>query len=727
LDRAEELHGTIERCIFTSPESGFSVLVLVMGNKQSTIITGALAHIQPGEQVSVQGAWKMHAKFGKQFEVSQCTTCAPTTIGGLKKYLGSGMVKGIGPVYAEKLVDKFGLEVLEIIEKEPARLNEVRGIGPARIQRILDAWQDQKAISSIMIFLQARGVSASLAIKIYKRYGQQSLEIVNQNPYRLSDDIWGIGFKTADKIAQQLGIDLHSIARIKAGICFIITSIINEGHLYIIVDELKKKTAELLALDESIADELLKQGLNELYREEKIKLISHNNFHYITLSQYYFSEKGVASKLHRLLEQTNKQIFNIDEIYASLRAPIKGEIALNEDQQRGIMACLQNKITIITGGPGTGKTPLIKQLLAILEQYQCKYNIAAPTGRAAKRIQEGTGRFALTIHRLLEMDVATMQFKHNENNALKLDFLIIDEASMIDIFLAHAILKALPWDAHIVFIGDVDQLPAVGAGNFLNDLIASNVVKTIKLTEIFRQARDSLIIVNAHRVNKGEFPTSSLPDAKRDFIFIKELEPENVTAHLKNIFTQQLPRMGISRHDTAVLVPMNRGIVGTQKINYDLQQLLNPEVTENQIIVSGSVFKVGDRVMQIRNNYDKIVFNGDVGRISDINRVEQTLSVFFGDRTISYDFSEADELMLAYATSIHKSQGSEYEATIIPIFTCHFALLQRNLIYTAITRAKKLCILIGQPKAIAIAIKNNKGISRKTFLKEFLTTDLTCR
>ena len=548
MDNAEELRGTVERCIFTSPESGFSVLVLVMGNKQSTIITGALAHIQPGEQVTLQGAWKMHPKFGKQFEVSQCTTCTPTTIGGLKKYLGSGMVKGIGPVYAEKLVDKFGLNVLEIIEKEPERLNEVRGIGPARIQRILGAWQDQKAISSIMIFLQERGVSVCLATKIYRRYGQQSLEIVNQNPYRLSDDIWGIGFKTADKLAQHLGIDLHSVNRIKAGICFGITSIINEGHLYITVDDLKKKTAELLELEESIADELLKQGLSELYREEKIKLISHNNAHHITLSQYYFSEKGVASKLSNLLEQKNNQNFNIDEIYASLRAPMPGEIALNEDQQRGIMACLQNKITIITGGPGTGKTTLIKQLLAILEQYQCQYRIAAPTGRAAKRIQEGTGRFAMTIHRLLELDPSTMQFKHNEKNALKLDFLIIDEASMIDIFLAHAILKALPWNAHIVLIGDIDQLPSVGAGNFLNDLIASKVVETIKLTEIFRQAQDSLIIVNAHRVNQGEFPTSSLPDAKRDFIYIKELEPENVTTHLKHIFTQQLARFGISQH-----------------------------------------------------------------------------------------------------------------------------------------------------------------------------------
>lgn len=727
MDQNTELTGTIERCIFQSTDTGFSVLVLVMGNKQSTIITGSLAHVNPGEQVHLQGSWKMHPKFGKQFEVTQCIACTPNTTIGLKKYLGSGLIKGIGPVFAEKLVDRFGLEVINIIEHEPARLHEVRGMGPQRVQRILKAWETQKEISAIMIFLQERGISTTLAIKIYKRYGNQSLAILNENPYRVADDIWGIGFKTADKIAQQLGIELNAPARIRAGICHAISVIINEGHLYIAIDTLKQQAVTLLELDAMIADPLLKQALHVLYREEKIKLITHQDTHYVTLAQYYFSEKGVAHKIQRLLEHAPFRSFDADALYAILRTPKANDIALNEDQQRGIMACLHHKITIITGGPGTGKTTLIKKLLSILDDNRCTYRLAAPTGRAAKRIHEGTGRHAMTIHRLLEFDFTTMKFTHNESNALKLDFLIIDEASMIDIFLAHAIIKAIPWHAHLVLIGDVDQLPAVGAGNFLNDLIASNTVATIKLTEIFRQARDSLIIINAHRVNNGEFPTSAIPGSKRDFIFIKETDPMMVTQHLEKIFTKQLPALQISHHDTAVLVPMNRGVVGTQKINYDLQQLLNPGNTDKQLIVSGTVFKVGDRVMQIRNNYDKLVFNGDTGKILDINREEESIEVFYGDRTISYDFSEADELILAYAISIHKSQGSEYTAVIIPIFTNHFALLQRNLLYTAITRAKKFCILIGQPKAIAIAIKNNKGIKRKTFLQEYLTTDLQCR
>jgi exodeoxyribonuclease V alpha subunit len=391
------------------------------------------------------------------------------------------------------------------------------------------------------------------------------------------------------------------------------------------------------------------------------------------------------------------------------------------------MNCLQHKVTVITGGPGTGKTTLIKKLLSILDDQSINYKLAAPTGRAAKRIMEGTGRHALTIHRLLEFDVSTMSFTHNESNALKVQFLIIDEASMIDIFLAYAILKALPHDAHLILIGDVDQLPSVGAGNFLNDLIASGKIPCIRLKQIFRQAQDSMIIVNAHRVNSGEFPTTQLPDAKKDFIFIKEENPEFVAAHLETIYGKGLQRFGIPTHESMVLVPMNRGTVGTHKINHDLQQLLNPDSQLPSLMQAGTTYKVGDRVMQIRNNYDKNVFNGDIGTIDEIDTQERMLTVHFPEQTVIYEQSELDELVLAYAISIHKSQGSEFNAVIIPIFMQHFTLLQRNLLYTAITRAKKLCILIGQPKAIAMAINNNKGLKRTTFLQEFLTTDLQCR
>lgn len=727
MNETEELTGTIEKCIYQHPDNGFTVMVMVISNKQSTIVTGHLAHVQPGQEVTVLGVWKMHPKFGKQFEVSQCIAHNPSTVLGLKKYLGSGLIKGIGPVYAEKLVARFGLDVLKIIEHEPHRLESVPGIGPKRIEKIVAGFHDQKEISSIMIFLQERGVSANFATKIYKTYGAQSLDVLKENPYRLVDDIWGVGFKTADKIALQLGIGLQSIERVRAGIAHAISVTVQGGHLYAELNALKTKTIELLELGPLVIEPIIKQAFQDLYHAEKIKLISVEHEHFVTLSQYYFSEKGIANKIRRLKEtQTTIKRFDIDAVYSSLRIPQPGDIALNEAQQRGIMACIQHRISIITGGPGTGKTTLIKKLLSILDENKCTYKLAAPTGRAAKRIQEGTGRFAMTLHRLLEFDFMSMQFVHNEQNALKTDFVIVDEASMIDVFLAHALLKAVPLTAHLVFIGDIDQLPSVGAGNFLCDLIASCTVATVKLTEIFRQAQDSLIIVNAHRVNKGEFPTTHIPGSKKDFIFIREEDPSTINDHLRTIFAR-LPSYHIATGDTAVLVPMNRGIVGTHAINFYLQELLNPGSPEKPLVYAGTTYKVGDRVMQIRNNYDKLVFNGDTGTIRSIDSDEQTTVVNFGDRDVTYEYSEIDELVLAYAMSIHKSQGSEYAATIIPIFTCHFTLLQRNLLYTAITRSKRLCILIGQTKAIAIAIKNNKGIVRKTFLKEYLTSDLQCR
>lgn len=726
MNQTEELSGTIEKTVYNDPESGFSVLVLKAEKNLSVIVTGHLAHVQPGQYVTMQGFWAMHPKFGKQFQVTECIAHVPTTIIGIKKYLGSGLLKGIGPVYAEKLVNAFGTDVLKIIEQEPHKLASVSGIGPKRVEKIIAGWHDQKEISTIMIFLQEKGISTNFATKIYKIYGKQSLDVLKVNPYKLIDDIWGVGFKTADKIAQQLGMEKNSCARVRAGIVFAISTVIEQGHLYVKLDELKEKALELLELEKEQTEPVIKQALGELYNDGKIKLVTHEQGHYITNSQYYFSEKGVAAKVERLLAQPRDTKFEIDTVYARLRVCSEGEIALNEDQQAGIMMSLQNRVSIITGGPGTGKTTLIKKLLSILDENKCTYKLAAPTGRAAKRMQEGTGHFALTLHRLLEFDFNNMKFVHNEQNALKADFLIIDEASMIDIFLAHALLKAVPLHAHIIFIGDIDQLPSVGAGNFLHDLIASGKVPTLKLVQIFRQAADSLIVTNAHRVNRGEFPTMHGHQGKKDFIFISEQDPATIMEHLKAIFLR-IEKLGIAKEDTAVLVPMNRGIVGTHAINHFLQELLNPGQSEQFVAYGGTTYKIGDRVMQIRNNYDKSVFNGDTGTIADINKQEQELIVNFGERAVTYEFSEINELVLAYALSIHKSQGSEYKATIIPIFTCHFALLQRNLLYTAITRSKKICILIGQPKAIAIAIKNNKGIVRKTFLKEFLTIDLVCR
>jgi exodeoxyribonuclease V alpha subunit len=494
------------------------------------------------------------------------------------------------------------------------------------------------------------------------------------------------------------------------------------------LNALKTKTATLLELVGQETDTVLKHALHELHANDKIKLISYKEHHYITLTPYYSSEKGCASKVIALKNYRSKLFIDLDAAYASLRVQRSAhEIVLNDEQQTGIMTCLQNKVTIITGGPGTGKTTLIKKLLSILDDHNCRYRLAAPTGRAAKRITEGTGRHATTLHRLLEFDFLTRTFVHNEHNALDLDFLIVDESSMIDIFLAYATLKALPLHAHLLFIGDVDQLPSVGAGNFLNDLIASSYVTCIRLKQIFRQAQDSLIIVNAHRINNGEFPITDTSGTQRDFLFIQEDDPVKITEHLATIFTTILPRYRIHAQDAAVLVPMNRGAVGTFTLNHHLQQLFNPATTVDQIPHRGSMLKVGDRVMQIRNNYDKRVFNGDIGVIEEIKRDDQIMVVNYQDTSIEYEFSELDEIVLAYAITIHKSQGSEYAATIIPLFMQHFMLLQRNLIYTAVTRAKKLCIFIGQTKAVAMAIKNNKGLLRTTFLQQFLTTDLQCR
>jgi len=720
MQQKEELSGVVERIIYHNEENGFTVFVLNTSKSHTALIKGHTPTLHAGEQVQVKGAWVMHPKFGKQFEAEHCSISLPTSAMGIQKYLASGMIKGIGPVYAQKLVKKFGDKALEVIDQTPYRLHEVSGIGKKRVERIIDAWQDQKEISHIMVFLQEKDISPTYAAKIYKKYGMESVSVLHENPYRLADDIWGVGFKIADQIAQNMGFAPDSQKRISSGLLYVLSQETSFGHLYAELDPLKEKSLQLLAL-EKVEDNIhkMKLALHELYNSDRIKLISHEEKHFVGLSSHYHSERGVANRVQELLAHKSPLSFKIDSIYEQLRT--NKEITLNDDQQRAILTCLQQKITIITGGPGTGKTTTIKTLLSVLDDNKVSYKLAAPTGRAAKRINETTRKPATTLHRLLEFDVSTMRFKHNEQNALDLDLLIVDEASMIDIFLAHSLLKALPYNAHLVLIGDVNQLPSVGAGNMLNDLIASEKIPTIRLMHIFRQAENSLIIQNAHRINQGEFPASSLPDTKRDFVFIKEENPENVPMHLERIYK----KLGTQR-DSIALVPMNRGAVGTVSLNHVLQGFLNPN-DQKHIVYGGTTFKVGDRVMQIRNNYDKLVFNGDIGLIEEINLSEKSMVVRFINLLVTYESTEFDELLLAYAISIHKSQGSEFDTVIIPLFMQHFMLLQRNLIYTAVTRAKKLCILIGQSKAIAMGISNNKGLLRNTFLKEFLTTDLQCR
>ena len=742
----ETIYGIIDRVIFHNQENGFAIFLVKTNATTTVTVKGSVASITAGEQVSLRGMWIMHQKFGKQFEAHSCEKQAPTSILGLKKYLGSGLIKGIGPAYADKLVAAFGEKVLEVIDKNPERLRNVPGIGAKRVEIITHAWKDQKEISNIMVFLQNKGISTTYAVKIYKQYKAESIAVIEENPYRLAQDIWGIGFKTADQIAQKSGIAANCKRRITAALLHVIQIASSDGHLYIKLDDLKKETATLLELELEDIQSIIKNALHDLYNAEKIKLLTHEDIHYITLPSFYFSEKGIAHKIDKLLTHPAHHAFNVAQIEELLQK-MDEAVLLNEHQRQGVLACLQHKVTIITGGPGTGKTTLIKKLLTVLDTHRVKYSLAAPTGRAAKRITEGTNRPASTLHRLLDFDVSIMGFRHNESNALTVDYLIVDEASMIDVFLAHALFKALPYSAHLVLIGDIDQLPSVGAGNFLNDMIASKKVVTTKLQHIFRQAENSLITINAHKINNGEFPISSHESAKKDFIFIKEDNPENIPMHLEAIYSKALRHYGIHKDDTIVLTPMHRGVAGTQKLNHDLQKMLNSNYgglseealppsaklyakdgakSEPIMMYAGTRYQIGDRVMQLRNNYDKHVFNGDIGIIEEIDLEDKIMRVRF-EALVEYETADLNELVHAYAISIHKSQGSEFSAVIIPLFMQHFMMLQRNLIYTAVTRAKKLCVIIGESRAIAMAVKNNKSVERITFLKEFLTTDLKAR
>jgi len=720
LEKNKKISGTVERFLFRNVDNGFVVFVL-SSPSISTIVKGYISAIQVGEEVEIEGQWIFHKKFGRQFQAEKCISKIPTSVVGLKKYLGSGLIRGIGKVYAEKLVNYFGSDVLKIIDQTPKRLGEVAGIGVKRIATIIEAWKEQKDIADVMVFLQEKDITPAYAAKIYKKYRENSIAVLHENPYRIADEIWGIGFKIADKIAKNLGFEKDSNCRITAGIIFALKEGSKNGHLYLELGMLKKNASELLEL-ESNGNALLKRALHNLHNKERIKLISRDNQHFIGLSECYYTEKGLAHKIINLIKQKVRISFDLDKIYSQLRTG-DHERMLNQKQQEGIMLALQNKITVITGGPGTGKTTMIKELLKILDQEKMSYKLAAPTGRAAKRIMEGTGRYAMTIHRLLEFNVGIMGFSKNENNALKTDFLIIDESSMIDIFLAYSIIKAVSLHTQILFIGDVDQLPSVGAGNFLKDLIKSQVATTITLKEIYRQAKDSLIIINAHRVNKGEFPISAFPNSKRDFRYLKENSVEKLVGHLKRAIFSIAKSQGISGKDVQVLVPMNRGIAGTENLNRELQKLLNPSDLPS-IAHRGFKYKERDKVMQIKNNYDKKVFNGDIGIIELLNSKDQKLTVRFGNREVEYQSMELNELVLAYAITIHKSQGSEYPAVVIPLFIQHFTLLQRNLIYTAITRARKLCIIIGEARALAMAIKNNKIVKRITFLDKFLNEEI---
>jgi exodeoxyribonuclease V alpha subunit len=710
-----KIAGTIDRFIFTNQENGYTVCVLTIDKQQAITASGILPHTAVGQEVELIGSWVMHKKFGRQFAITQCIQKVPSTLTGLKKYLGSGLIKGIGASYAEKLVDHFGTTILTVIETEPERLQEVAGIGGKRVELITKSFIEHKDVAHIMVFLQGYGISPAYAAKIYKQYRGRTVDILKENPYRLADEVWGIGFKLADEIAQKLGFHKDTPKRINAGIIYALQLCAQAGHSYREKHELLDKAAELLEIER----DLLTESLNDLILQERIKLVQFQEKEYCALMAHYQAERSVAQKLRDLLHYPHAQQTDVSRIYTSLLTQKPGEITLNEDQQKSILHIFQHKVTVITGGPGTGKTTLIRKLISILDQEKINYKLAAPTGRAAKRISEQTGKFATTLHRLLEIDPQTFTFVHNESNALKLQMLIVDESSMIDIFLANALLKALPAHATVVFLGDIDQLPSVGPGNFLADCLASTTITQVRLTHIFRQAQNSLITLNAHRIITGQAPIKYSPEARNDFIFIHEDDPENLFKQITECYKTHLKIHNIPQENSALLTPMNRGIAGNFTLNHNLQEFLNGG--QGTALTRGNTtFKVRDKVMQIRNNYEKMVFNGDCGTIHDINHTDEMLTVIFQDKQVIYDFDEVHELILAYSMTIHKSQGSEYDAVIIPLFMQHYTLLARNLIYTAITRAKKLCIIIGQPKAVHCALAQARVVQRMTFLTQFL-------
>ena len=705
----EKIKCTIERITFQNPENGYSVLqASIKGFREEQTIVGTFHEVTVGALLTVEGDWRVDKRYGRQFAAESWTEEMPADIIGIEKYLGSGLVKGIGPKFAKLIVSHFGLETFEVIDTEIDRLLDVPGIGKGRVAKIKESWEKQKDVKDIMVFLQGHGVSSTYAAKIYKQYGKDSIEKVQDNPYCLADDIWGIGFKTADGIAEKLGYEKNDLKRCRSGILYTLSKLSEDGHVYSEREQLIKSAKELLQADE----EHIVQAIDQMIEAEDLILDDEAIF----LPPFYYAEVGVANKIKRLLEDSSGTLFdgtlNIEEI-------VKQTSILYDDIQiAAIGQAVKSKFMVLTGGPGTGKTTTTLGIIAALESLGQSILLAAPTGRASKRMSEATGKEAKTIHRLLEYNPAE-GYGRNEENPLQGGVLIVDESSMIDVILMNSLLKAVPSQMKVILVGDIDQLPSVGAGNVLRDIIDSDVVPVVRLTRIFRQAQSSRIITNAHKINQGVFPDiSNGKDA--DFFFIKQEDPELAAKEIVNIVKNRIPKAyHYSTNDIQVLAPMQRSVVGATNLNIILQEAINPE--GDSLSRGGFKYRKGDRIMQIRNNYDKEVFNGDIGYVKEVNLEERTLTAIYEGRSVEYEDSELDELTLAYATTIHKSQGSEYPVVVIPLLMTHFVMLQRNLIYTGITRAKKICIIVGTTKALAYSVHNMVVLKRNTKLKERLT------
>ncbi|MCB2178649.1 ATP-dependent RecD-like DNA helicase [bacterium] len=710
----EKLSGSIERVTYYNEENGYSVLRLAPDEPQGAAedrqglvtVTGNLPELAPGEYLRLHGEWIENPRYGKQFKVETIEQAYPATLYGVQRYLASGLLEGIGPKLAERIVDHFGVDTLEIIDQHPERLREVPDIGPKRVKIIVEAWEEQRQIKEIMIFLHGHGVTTNLALKIYKEYQDQALTVVQENPFQLARDIFGVGFKTADRIAQSLGLPVDHPTRIEAGILFALEEMVNEGHVFTPEGVLADRAIELLGIDRP----QFTAGLERLSEAELVFLDQvpasidepEATLPAVYLAPYYFAEVGLARRLNDLADAFPPRLSDIPPMFTAISDQ------LSETQAEAVRTALRSPVSVLTGGPGTGKTTSLQALIAVVESAHKRFALASPTGRAAKRLSEATGKPASTLHRLLEY--SPMEgFNRDADNPLDVDLLVVDEVSMLDVLLANSLLRALKPGTHLLLVGDVDQLPSVGAGDVLREIIASERVPVTRLTEIFRQAAGSEIIINAHRINQGEMPEFN--GEAEDFFRFPADTPEQAADWVEDLVVNRIPaKFGIASQDIQVLVPMYRGPAGIHAINERLQNVLNPPgALKAEKKLFGTLYRPGDKVMQVRNDYDKQVFNGDIGRIESINQV---LTVDFDGNQVEYALSEADQLTLAYAISVHKAQGSEFPAVVVPLLTHHYMMLQRNLLYTGITRARKLCVLVTNPRALAIAIKNNQVAER---------------
>ena len=702
------LRCVVERITYQNPENGYSVLkVKVKGYNDLVTLVGNLLEVPVGSVLLCRGEWKVDKRYGSQFVAATWEETMPATVYGIEKYLGSGLVKGIGPRFARAIVQRFGTETIDIIETEIERLYEVPNIGRKRVAKIRESWEKQKDIKNVMLFLQGYGVSTAYAAKIYREYGKESIDKVRENPYRLADDIWGIGFKTADGIAAKMGYGKEDPRRCRSGILYTLGQLSDEGHVYAGEEQLVKTAGQLLEAGETA----IRDTLAGMLQAEDLILDKDA----IYLPPFYHAECGTSRRLRDLAESTGRSLF--DGLFDPSSLTAETGIEYDEVQLAAIRQAVTSKVMVLTGGPGTGKTTTTQGIIAALKKAGLRVLLAAPTGRAAKRMSEATGMEAKTIHRLLEYNPQD-GYKRNDENPLEGDALIVDECSMIDILLMNNLLKAVPVGMRLVFVGDIDQLPSVGAGNVLRDIIDSQRIPVVRLVRIFRQAQKSRIVMNAHTINQGRFPDTS-NGRDTDFFFMREDDPERAAETIVRLVKERLPRAYRESPDRIqVLTPMQRGVVGAANLNLLLQQALNP--SGPSLGRGGYTYRQGDRVMQLRNNYDKDVFNGDLGYIREVDTEGRTLKVDFDGKWVEYDVTELDELTLAYATTIHKAQGSEYPIVVMPVLMTHYVMLQRNLIYTGITRAKKICVLLGAAKALAYAVRNVSVLKRNTRLKERL-------